>query len=219
MKFCDMKNMKSEEISTEILPPLKCNTLKHPFGLVSHRARECIYCQECNKPRIIWVERKAPGLEKYIDNLVTTMIFTCGTKLNENDYGCYINVQINCESPINQNYFKKLLGDIVCYKCGTELDSDDVRKYHDEIPTFTSIKPSCEQCGKWIYGKAKKPSRQAKTSGGAKKRKASPKPTKPSKKPKAKPAKKRKAPAKPKNKKPAKRSKPTVIIIYLGILF
>ena len=139
MKFCDMKNMKSEEISTEILPPLKCNTLKHPFGLVSHRARECIYCQECNKPRIIWVERKAPGLEKYIDNLVTTMIFTCGTKLNENDYGCYINVQINCESPINQNYFKKLLGDIVCYKCGTELDSDDVRKYHDEIPTFTSI--------------------------------------------------------------------------------
>ena len=142
MKFCDMKNMKSEEISTEILPPLKCNTLKHPFGLVSHRARECIYCQECNKPRIIWVERKAPGLEKYIDNLVTTMIFTCGTKLNENDYGCYINVQINCESPINQNYFKKLLGDIVCYKCGTELDSDDVRKYHDEIPTFTSIKPA-----------------------------------------------------------------------------
>ena len=59
------------------------------------------------------------------------------------------------------------------YKCGTELDSDDVKKYHDEIPTFTSIKPSCEQCGKWIYGKAKKPSRQAKTSGGAKKRKAS----------------------------------------------
>ena len=68
------------------------------------------------------------------------------------------------------------MGDIVCYKindCGTELDSDDVKKYHDEIPTFTTIKPSCEQCGKWIYGKAKKPSRQAKTSGGAKKRKAS----------------------------------------------
>ena len=126
-----------------------------------------------------------------------------------------INVQINCESPINQNYFKKLLGDIDVVQ---NLISDDVRKYHDEIPTFTSIKPSCEQCGKWIYGKAKKPSRQAKTSGGAKKRKASPKPTTPSKKPKAKPAKKRKAPAKPKNKKPAKRSKPTVII-YLGILF
>lgn len=39
------------------------------------------------------------------------------------------------------------MGDIVC----TELDSDNVKKYHeahDEIPTFTSIKPSCEQCGK-----------------------------------------------------------------------
>ena len=89
---------------------------------------------------------------------------------------------------------------------------------NDSAALCDGIKPSCEQCGKWIYGKAKKPSRQAKTSGGAKKRKASPKPTTPSKKPKAKPAKKRKAPAKSKNKKPAKRSKPTVII-YLGILF
>ena len=140
------------------------------------------------------------------------MIYTCGTELNKNDCGCYISVQLGCDSVINQNYYKFELGEIVCHKCGAELDQGDKEKYREECPSFTSIKPSCDQCGKWIYGKDKKPSCAAKT-GGAKKRKSSGKPVKPSKKPKnaKKSAKKRKATPKPKNKPAKKSKKPTVV--------
>ena len=53
------------------------------------------------------------------------MIYTCGTELNKNDCGCYISVQLGCDSVINQNYYKFELGEIVCHKCGAELDQGD----------------------------------------------------------------------------------------------
>ena len=74
---------------------------------------------------------------------------------------------------------------------------------------------SCEECANGYIWKDKKPSCAAKT-GGAKKRKSSGKPVKPSKKPKnaKKSAKKRKAIPKPKNKPVKKSKKPTGFIVF-----
>ena len=134
------------------LPVLDPGKVKHPFGLVQNRARACLVCQECGSPRVIYSpkdSKKCKPLEGYIDTLKTAALYSCGALLPEDNVGgCYINGNLVCGDAIEQNYYRKKLGPLICSICASNLEKAEVEKYNKLLLKYSVVKPSCSDvCG------------------------------------------------------------------------
>ena len=81
-----------------------------------------------------------------------------------------MNEKLTCNDPIETLYYSSLVdgtqnadNKLICYGCGTSLDSDVLQKYIDDKTIHSQVRPTCTatQCAvnkkyKWHLGKKRK---------------------------------------------------------------
>ena len=82
---------------------------------------------------------------------------SCGTKLPDNNFGCYINVNLTCPADVEQPYYKNDFP-VVCNYCGTTEFSVERKNECDQyLLSYSSVKASCsEDCGPVIFSYPRK---------------------------------------------------------------
>ena len=51
----------------------------------------------------------------------------CGAELNPDFSGCYINRRLRCDTEIEQPYYSKEYGPLLCIQCAKPLDAEGIR--------------------------------------------------------------------------------------------
>ena len=115
---------------------------------------------------MIYAVKNLPGLDKYIDDLATTKLYTCGSALPQNSLGAYINVNFICQDDIEAGYYKRFPHETtICCVCASEIDDDAILEQVKHLSEdYGTVKPTCGgSCGKIItlFPRRKKKSKKS----------------------------------------------------------
>ena len=117
--------------------------------LVKEKVQGKIFCTNCSRPRVVYGDKKTfKNHNNIITSQIETLLFICGMSVFPSGHSLESSVvsrkMVNCESPIEIQYYSSKIFPDVCYWCGKANEFATVPE--DLKKNYRKIYPMCITC-------------------------------------------------------------------------